>query len=253
MSVHYLNVKGRYGNQLFPYMVGRILAHHLKFKFINHTINHPDFMLQDLKDDIENDNYNSYNSPVQLIGGVEHPDFNIHETINDKTPRKIMLDGFFQRKKFVLPFKDLIKKIYKYEKINTNKNDLAIHIRSGDLYIPNLSNNLLPIEYYEMAIEMTPYENITVCTDDPEKPISAHIIKKYNCKLFKGSERETITFLASHNNVILSQGSFSFWAGFFCDGDNIINAIPRTGWNSEANKDDIDLLIQGNNYKYIKL
>ena len=100
MSVHYLNVKGRYGNQLFPYMVGRILAHHLKFKFINHTINHPDFMLQDLKDDIENDNYNSYNSPVQLIGGVEHPDFNIHEKINDKTPRKIMLDGFFQRKKF---------------------------------------------------------------------------------------------------------------------------------------------------------
>jgi hypothetical protein len=234
-------------------MVGRILAYHLKFKFINHTINHPDFMLHDLQDDIENNNYNSHNSPVQLIGGVEHPDFNILETINDKTPRKIMLDGFFQRKKFVVPFKDLIKKIYKFEKINTNKNDLAIHIRSGDLYIPNLSNNLLPIEYYEMAIEMTPHENITICTDDPEKPVSAHIIKKYNCKVFRGNERETITFLASHNNVILSQGSFSFWAGFFCDGDNIINAIPKTGWNSEANRNDIDLLIQENNYKYIKL
>jgi hypothetical protein len=234
-------------------MVGRIIAHHLKFRFINHTISHPDFMLQDIEDDIENKNYNFYDTPVQLIGGVEHPDFNIIETINDKTPRKIILDGYFQRKKFVLPFKDLIKNIYRFQKINIGENDLAIHIRSGDLYIPNLSSNLLPPEYYEMAIEMIPHENITVCTDDPEKPVSAHIIKKYNCKIFKGNERETITFMASHNNLILSQGSFSFWAGFFCDGSNIVNAIPKTGWNSEANKNDIDLLIQDNNYKYIKL
>jgi hypothetical protein len=211
-------------------------------------------MLHDLQDDIENEKYNIYNTPIQQIGSTgSHPDFDIFEIINDKTPRKIILDGFFQRKKFILPFRDLIKKIYRFEKTNTKKNDLAIHIRSGDLYIPNLSNNLLPLEYYEMAIEMMPRENITVCTDDPEKPVSAHIIKKYNCKVFKGNERETITFLASHNNVILSQGSFSFWAGFFCDGENIINAIPKTGWNSEANKNDIDLLIQGDNYKYIKL
>jgi len=251
MSVHYLHVKGRYGNQLFPYMVGRIISYHLKFKFFNHTINHPDFMLHDIAEDSNNNSYNSYSTPVQLLVG-EHPDFNIHDIINDVTPRKIILDGYFQRKKFLLPFRDLTKEIFNFKKIQTNKNDLAIHIRAGDLYIPNLSNNLLPAEYYDQAISMVPHDNITVCTDGPDQPLPTYIIKKYNCKVFHGNERDTLTFLASHNNLILSQGSFSFWAGFFCDG-TVINAIPRTGWNSEQNKNDIDLLIEKDNYKYIKL
>jgi len=254
MSVHYLHVKGRYGNQLFPYMVGRIISYYLKFKYFNHTIHHPDFMLHDITDDLNNNSYMSYDSPVQLLGNHnnETPDFNIFDIINDMTPRKIELNGYFQRKKFVLPFKKLIKEIYNLKKIPTKKTDLAIHIRAGDLYIPNLSNNLLPVEYYEQAIAMVPHENITVCTDGPDQQLPSYIIKKYNCKVFNSNERDTLTFLASHNNLILSQGSFSFWAGFFCDG-TVINAIPKTGWNSEQNKNDIDLLIEDDNYKYIKL
>jgi hypothetical protein len=60
-------------------------------------------------------------------------------------------------------------------------------------------------------------------------------------------------FLASHNNLILSVGSFSFWASLFCDGNNIINAIPTKGNNRISPDNGVDLLIQSPNHKYITL
>ena len=67
------------------------------------------------------------------------------------------------------------------------------------------------------------------------------------------NEKNTISFLAQHNKLILSQGTFSFWAGFLSNGEQIINAIPKTGWNSVNNGCGIDLLPQGDNYTYIRL
>jgi len=112
MSVHYSHVMGRYGNQLFPYFVGRIISYYLKFKFLNHTINHPDFMLQDIEEDRENNSYACHESPIQIVNSIEQPNFNINDIINDKTPRKISLYGYFQKKNLVLPFKNFIKRFF---------------------------------------------------------------------------------------------------------------------------------------------
>jgi hypothetical protein len=79
------------------------------------------------------------------------------------------------------------------------------------------------------------------------------MLKKYNASIFNDTEKNTISFLSAHNNLILSQGSFSFWSGFLCDGNNIINAIPKTGWNSTVDDIGVDLLLSEENYKYIKL
>jgi hypothetical protein len=123
----------------------------------------------------------------------------------------------------------------------------------GDLRCHNLLKNLLPLEYYESAIELCNPGRVTVCTDTPDDIIVQSLLKKYNGNLFQDTEKNTLSFLASHTNLVLSQGSFSFWAGFFCNGQNIVNAIPYTGWNSNTENPEIDLLIDEPNYKYIKL
>jgi hypothetical protein len=108
---------------------------------------------------------------------------------------------------------------------------------------------MLPLEYYEKSLQFFPPGQITICSETPNHPIVQHFVQKYNAKFFDGDEKQVITFLSSHNNLVLSQGSFSFWCGFFCDGQNIVNAIPKTGWNSNPNK---NLVLLGNNSRYIK-
>lgn len=260
MSVVIKKPMGRYGNQLCPYFVGRILSENLQFKLFGPTKDHIEFRLHDLELNYNQKDYKSFENPIQQLGNHDlsddfcHPDFDISEIIKDKTPRKIAIDGYCQRKKFFVPFRDIIKKWYNLTPFQTQKTDVAVHIRLDDLLQPRHFNNLLPTDYYLQAIESVKSNNITLCTDSPDHPFINYLLQKYNAKLFLDNEKNTISFLAAHNNLILSQGSFSFWAGFFCDGENIINAKPKTGWNSdtEDNK-DIDLLLSGPQYKYIVL
>jgi len=260
MSVVIKKPMGRYGNQLCPYFVGRILSENLQFKLFGPTKDHAEFMLHDINLNYNQPNFQQYEMPIQQIGNHSlsddhcNPDFDILETIKDNTPRKIILDGYFQKKKYFIPFRNDIKKWFNLTQYQTQKDDIAVHIRLDDLLQPKHFNNLLPTDYYIQAIESIKKNNVSICTDSPSHPFINYLIQKYNAKLFLDNEKNTISFLAAHNNLILSQGTFSFWAGFFCEGTNIINAIPKTGWNSktEENK-DIDLLLTGTQYKYIIL
>jgi hypothetical protein len=259
MSVTIKKCMGRFGNQLFPYFTARIISENLKFKLYGPTEADREFMLRGIDLNYDQPGYAHHDAPVQHLGNHSlsddfcHPDFEIAEVINDNTPRKIILDGYFQRKKFYIPFRDNIKKWFNATPYLTNNTDIAIHIRLGDLLCPNLRKHLLPTEYYEEAIRLCLPGKITICTDYPEHESIQYMLKKYNASIFNDTEKNTISFLSAHNNLILSQGSFSFWSGFLCDGNNIINAIPKTGWNSTVDDIGVDLLLSEENYKYIKL
>lgn len=259
MSVVVKKCMGRFGNQLFPYMLSRIISEHLKFKLFGPTSNDSEFALNEIDLNFNQPEYNFYETPVQLLGNhtvsdnYAHPDFDLNSVLNDSTPRKIILDAYFQKKKYFLPFRDKIIEWFKPQTYLVDKDDVAVHIRIGDLRCPNLTKNLLPVAYYEAAIDYFKYKQVIICTDSPNDEIIKHLVSKYNAKIFQDTEKNTISFLASHNNLILSQGSFSFWAGFFCNGNNIINALPKTGWNNGIDDPGIDLLIFEPKYKYIKL
>lgn len=260
MSVNIKICVGRFGNQLFPYFLGRILSENLKFKLFGPTKLTPGFELNNIDLVYNQEGYSKYNLPVQQLGNFSlspsfsNPDFNIQDIINDKTPRYISLDGYFQRKKFFLPFKADIMKWFNFKPLDIPQDQIALHLRLGDLTIPSLAKNLLPLDYYMSALESINAKKVVICTDSPNyEPYIKPLSQKFDVSFFNGNEKETITFLASHNNLILSQGTFSFWAAFFSSGNNIINAIPKTGWNSIQEKNNIDLLLQGSQYKYISV
>lgn len=260
MSVNIKICVGRFGNQLFPYFLGRIISENLKFKLFGPTKFTSGFELKHINLVYDQDGYSIYNLPVQQLGNFSlspafsNPDFNIQDIITDKTPRYISLDGYFQRKKFYTPFKNDIIQWFGFKKIDVPDDQIALHLRLGDLTIPSLTKNLLPLDYYINALEGIDAKNVIICTDSPNyEPYIKPLSQKFKISFYNGNEKDTISFLASHNNLVLSQGTFSFWAAFFSQGNNIINALPKTGWNSEQEKNNIDLLLQGPQYKYIAL
>lgn len=244
MSIKVNTNSGRYGNQLFPYFLGRIISDELKYKLYGNPI-------YDINYDHNQDGYSTHETPIQELSDDNLKtikDFN--EVIYNKTPRKIILSGFLQKKEFYIPYREKIKSWYNIKKYNIPENHVGMHIRLGDLLNFNENDHLLPIEYYEKALTLINFSNLNICTDTPSHPIIEHFKKKYNANIFLGNEKDTISFLSSHNNLILSQGTFSFWSGFLSNANTIINAIPKTGWNSHP---ELNLLIFEPNYRHIKI
>ena len=244
MSIVIKHNSGRYGNQLFSYFIGRILSDELKFKLYGNNI-------YDISYDYNQDGYMTYDNPIQIINDDNFKSLNdFNSIISDKSFRKIELHDFLQLKEPYLIYKSKIREWFKPTIYSIPKNNVAIHIRIGDLLYPNHLEHMLPLEYYEKALENLTFDQIIICSDSPYHEYVQYFVKKYNAKIFVGNERETISFLASHNNLILSQGTFSFWAGFFCNGENVINAIPKTGWNSNKDK---NLILFENNCRHIQI
>lgn len=246
MSINVSINHGRYGNQLFMYFFTRLLSEELNFKIINGTNTY------DINYNFDQTGRLVYNEPIQEVNEENLNYFDDYlNIINDKSPRRINVSGFLQVKDIYLKNKNTIKKFYSLNKFNVSQNAVAMHIRLGDLMMPNHLDHMLPFEYYKKALEFFPsFDRINICSDTPNHPYVEYFVKNYNANVFWGNEKQTISFLASHNNLILSQGSFSFWSAFFCEGETIVNAIPKTGWNTHPVK---NLLVFDNQYKFIKI
>jgi hypothetical protein len=253
MSVVVKPISGcRHGNQLCQYFTGRIISEKLKFKLFGFTKEYHEFCLNGVDLVYNQDGYQLYETPVQVIGS-NNPNFKIEDIYNDLTPRKIILDGYFQKKDFYTPFKEELKQWYGFNKIQVPNDNVVMHIRLGDLRETN-HPDLLPLDYYIDALSLIDNPGkITICSDTPTDEYIQYFVRNHNAEIFIGNEKETICFMASHNNLILSVGTFSYWAGFFSDGTNIINAIPTKGNNRVSSDNTVDLLVQSPNHKYITL
>lgn len=243
MSILVQPNSGRYGNQLFSYFFGRILSDELRFKLYGKNT-------YDINYDLDQSDYSSYESPIYNIDDNNIDTFN--SVISDKSPKKIIVSGYLQKKEIYIPYRNKIKNWFNLKSFTISEKNVAMHIRLGDLTQTFYGDhiNLLPLEYYEKALSLIDFDKLTICSDSPNHPMVNYFIKKYNANIFYKNEKDTISFLASHNNLILSQGTFSFWANFFCEGKKIINAIPKTGWNSDPNS---NLLLFDNNRIHIKI
>ena len=107
--------------------------------------------------------------------------------------------------------------------IETNKSDLYIHIRSGDIFIsPHSAYSQPPYCFYKTIIHKNKFNNIFILSQDKRNPIITKLINEFPNIIFKSNKIELdISFLVYSYNIVGSISSFLIGAIKF--NDNLIN------------------------------
>ena len=229
-----VNYRGRLGNNLFQYSLGRILAQELGFALHAQPIPH----FPPTSDVV---GFAEHESPLELLTGHQ---IDLGAVIRDRRSRCILLDGYFQDARYYLSYEDEIKAWFPLPEHPNTCHELVIHIRRTD-YVEN--GWALPFSFYQQAIaEALPYGGkIHIATDDESDPFLRRFAK-WNPELIREDEITTLTIMARAQALIISQCSFSWWAAFLAPRPQlVICPVPHFGvWSQRGELSQVNLIMR---------
>jgi hypothetical protein len=132
-----------------------------------------------------------------------------------------LFEDYFQLKEIVLHRKE-IKQIFKCNIKKKDSKEVFVAFRLGDA---TYSRARLPKEYYEDALTRlydTGCNQGYITSENIEHPDVQYLINKFNLKPYINSTPlEKINFAKDFDNLVLSEGSFSFWIGMLSEASNV--------------------------------
>jgi len=237
---------GRMGNRMFQLAFGYILAEQKNVKLYHSGL--PNFNIHPSIQEAK---------PINPIYTKSYGDnyVNMDELLG--IDRDIVIDSFVQKSFYYTPYKQKIKKFFNIIPNNINKDKLIMHVRETDY---KLINQFLGYEVYKKILEVSGFKTATIVTDNSEcdtvkKLIndgcilnSEGIVKTFNPISDARSMNDFDTLLQS-DNIALSQSSFSWWAAFLGEHNQIIMpGVNGAGqWKVNPGKDDANLWLYDKN------
>lgn len=238
-----INFIGRLGNNLFQYVMGRILAEELNYtlsyKYSNgsHNTGINNFLSSNIKG-------SSHSTPVEtLIGHV----IDLKKILSNSSSRKIILNGFFQRYEYYRPYKERIRKWFVVPR-SQKGNSVICHLRRDD-YNQDITG-IVNIEYYKNILDTNNFESVSICGTGITDQIK-NSFKKYNPIYINNGVLEDFMTLTTFPNIIMSNSTFCWWATFLSNAQKIFFPLLSKGYWSPQ-RPDVDLKINDNNrYHFI--
>lgn len=225
---------GGLGNMLFQYCFGRILAQTLGYRLDAKPIRG----FEGTRDIIDG---KDFSGPVEVVLRGQRPDLKLVDQARNANA-KIVLTGYFQRYEYYEPYANEVRKwLHVSDPIldKVGKNDVVISMRRGRDYIPRFG---LPLSYYEGALASTFYEDVHICTNEPDDPFVKYFVRKYGAKVRPGGFRggkitdsyfeealDNFCFIKKFNKIIISNSSFAWWASYLSNAEEIFFPRPATG------------------------
>jgi hypothetical protein len=226
--------RDRLGNNLFQYCLGRILAEALGFAMEAPPLaGFPGTRAQ-----ISGDRHDA---PPEVLTG-QRIDFD--RLLADRTPRKIILDGWFQRREYYRPFQPRIRQWLALDpsiQVPSSGDRLVVHVRRLDYVTTQWA---LPFSFYEEAIERAGAgnEGIWIVTDAPTDPFFRRF-KKFRPNFFSGSALEDLAFMTQSRRLVISQSTFSWWPAFLGNQAKVYAPVPKTGiWAGDIGGNNPNLI-----------
>jgi len=112
--------------------------------------------------------------------------------------------GYYQSEKYFEPYgREFVSEL----SLNFSYIEgVAVHVRRGDYVGSNYDT--CTEDYFKKAMDMFKGMNFTIFTDDPE------YCKRFGHPIFSGTTLEAFENMASHEVVICSNSSFSWWSSY---------------------------------------
>ena len=237
---------GRFGNNLCQYILGHIISEELSYK-LQAPQNNYNFLSSQLL------GY-EYHSPVERYSGHV---IDLKKIIANKEPRKIIIEGYFQRFEYYKSYRDRINGWFNYFKdyyndgsvLKPRPNDLILHVRGGDLWNNKHSgcqHAPIPLRFYQKVIEETDYEDVYVVTESAEDPVVKKLVYIYP-KIDVLSQSVLSDFLFIYfagmaNTIALSMSTLAWWGAWLSRVGTV--HFPLYGfWHPDSPRQDIDMRV----------
>jgi hypothetical protein len=252
---NHLGKNGRFGNQMFQYAATRGIAANRGFDWCIP----PGPKTYDEFNDEENQHklFMSFNLPhvkeVNLFPApyVEEETFRFNENLFNNCEDNVNLYGYFQSPKYFNHIADEIREDFTFvddilkpckEMFSFGVDAISLHIRRTDHLIKPQYHPVLPLEYYEAALEKLP-ENLPVMifSDDP-KWCKAQSLFESDRFLISESDDNIIDMclmtLCSHH--IVANSTYSWWGAWLGNSKKVI--APKIWFGPAATIDEVDLV-----------
>lgn len=218
--------KGRLGNNLFQYCLGRILAEDFGYALQAGPI-------AAFPNTIESVEGEQHRAPEEVLTGHR---IDLARIRADRSPRRIVLDGWFQCYEYYREHKTRIRKWLTFDATITApliQPDLVVNVRRTDYVWLGWA---LPFSYYEAALErlLPRGGSVWIVTDDRFDPFFRRFAA-WRPKYFLGTPAEQMLFMARARRLVMSQSTFSWWATFLGDSEEVVCPLSSFGaWSKRG-------------------
>lgn len=237
-------IQGGLGNQLFQWAYGKYLS----IKYDTELYLDTNFYYNQIGNTLRNFELNKFPNLKYIEPNItEKPiiqlsdNFEYNEFIYDQNYH-YYLNGFWQSEKYFLDISDIIKKellpnndFFKKLKIDTNENNVSLHIRRTDYITSNGFHPVQTIEYYNNALEyIGDYEKLLIFSDDIEWCKNN---LSFNKMLFieNSDNVEDIWLMSLCKHNIIANSSFSWWGAWLNENPNKKVIAPKNWFGTQSN------------------
>lgn len=191
--------KGQIGNRMFQYALGRILAEHFGYEFIAAA---PADVFR-----IGRVEGKTYKHPTERLEGHNIP---LERIMANRAPRRILLNGYFQRAEYYVPFRNSIRQWYAVSGRDLRPGEVVLHIRRGAYLQMGMA---LDLDYYTQALKEVRPEILHVCGIGIDDAVRKHLAP-WKPVYSNAKPMEDFAIMQSARTLIASNSTFSWWAGF---------------------------------------
>jgi hypothetical protein len=157
--------------------------------------------------------------------------------LHNKIPDNHDIDAYLQSEKYFLDSSEYLrsqltikKEVSNYSPTSTEKY-IAVHIRRQDYLKAKHTHSILPLSYYESALNLLPESPIVVFSDDPNWVKEQAIFQTEAVTLMQGDAFADFQGIMGATYTVIANSSFSWWAAWLSDAEVVIAPKRWFGWS----------------------